>query len=792
MKKLITDQTYPLQQKQISKRTLAAGFAGLAILCCTQTHAAEPDAGKTAVPAKKKLAAPDAAEGSTRKTDTVTTMDTINVVGNNDWNPPNQKPQLDVEALTGSRLGLTPRETPASITIIDRATFEKRGAQTSQEALERAPGVTVSSQPGSAGTVTLRGFSGAQITQLFNGISVQYDVIAARPIDSWLLDRVEVLGGPSTFLYGQGAVGGSVNYVSKIASRNPEEHTALLSIGEFLNRRASYGYGGQLGDTKNWLRADISYLGSEGYVDRTEANSGVFSVSLLSDLTDKLSHTIAVEHQIEDRDAYWGTPLLNPTINGVIVPFGDARITSPVVGQIDPRIRFNNYNSANPVFDQQVTWVRDILDFEINSRTRLKNTLYYYQADRQYRNVEVYDYNSSNTLISRSASFATDHKQNLLGDRIEFSRDTEVFSLPSKIFAGIDVAYNTQERPSSTENQANVVSVVNPFNFSVGNYFDNPLATGPIPNARNELFTVAGYAENRLTLLPKLNLVTGVRVDDINLDVSNFRTPTPPSAANPFGFPAFFNRDWLAVTWRAGLIYDITPTFNVYAQYSTAADPPSGILTTANPGLLRNFDLTTGRQAEVGTKFDFWQGRGSGTLAGYYIERKNLSTRDPNNPQLTIPVGAQSSAGVEANLGLQITPTLSIQGNMAYVDANFDEFNELVGGVNVSREGNRPTNIAEWVANGWLTWDVTPDWQWNFGARYVGDRFLDTANLIIIPEYAVFDTQLSWKFNRHATLTARVKNLSDELYAEFGNGGNNPLFILREPRTFQVEAKFNF
>ncbi|PPD22749.1 MAG: hypothetical protein CTY24_06085 [Methylobacter sp.] len=129
---------------------------------------------------------------------------------------------------------------------------------------------------------------------------------------------------------------------------------------------------------------------------------------------------------------------------------------------------------------------------------------------------------------------------------------------------------------------------------------------------------------------------------------------------------------------------------------------------------------------------------------------------------------------------------------MAYVDANFDEFNELVGGVNVSREGNRPTNIAEWVANGWLTWDVTPDWQWNFGARYVGDRFLDTANLIIIPEYAVFDTQLSWKLNRHATLTARVKNLSDELYAEFGNGGNNPLFILREPRTFQVEAKFNF
>lgn len=706
-------------------------------------------------------------------------------------NPPNSKPQLDVQTQTGSRLGLTARETPASITVVDRATLEKRGAYTTQEALERAPGLIVSSQPGSSGSVSMRGFTGDQITQLFNGLTVQYDPIAARPIDSWLLDRVDVLGGPSSFLFGQGAVGGSINYVTKMPTRDDVTHqTALLGLGEYLNRRASYGIGGQLGETKNWYRADVSYMGSEGYIDNTKTDSGVMAFSLLSDITSRLSNTLAVEYQMENKNAYWGTPALNPTINGKIAPWGDAKITSPTTLEIDPATRFKNYNANNPVFDQQVTWIRDIVDFNFSESTQFKNTFYFYQADRQYQNVEVYDWNATNTLIDRSGSFATTHDQMLLGNRVELTHEDTLFSLPTKVSAGIDVAYNKQSRASSTE--GGVVSTVNPYNFSVGSYFDYAKATGYIPSARNDLLTVAGFAENRLTLLPKLNLITGLRVDDISLDQTNFRTPTAPSTANPFGLPASFSRHWQAVTWRAGLMYDITPTFNIYTTYSTGASPPSGILTTANLGNLRNFDLSTGSQIEGGAKFDFWDGRGSATFAGYYIERKNISTQDPQNPLLTIPVGAQSSTGVEVNLGLQITPQWSIQGSMAYVDAKYDDFYETVGSQSVSRNGNQPTNVAKWVANGWLTWDFHKDWQWNFGARYVGDRFADTSNLMVAPAFAVFDTQMSWHVHPKATLTARVKNLTDELYSEWGRGGTAPMLLVREPRTFMMELKLDF
>lgn len=722
--------------------------------------------------------------------ETVTELETVTVT-NKKLNPPNSKPQLDVQTQTGSRLGLTSRETPASITVIDKATIEQRGAQTTQEALERAPGILVSSQPGSAGSVSMRGFTGAQITQLFNGISVQYDAVAARPIDSWLMDRVEVLGGPSSFLYGQGAVGGSVNYVSKVAYREKSHHSALFNLGEYWNRRASYDYNGQLSDSKNWFRANLSYLGSEGSMNNTKANSGVFSFSLLSDITDKLSNTFAVEYQMENRQAYWGTPLLNPTVNGQIIPWGDARLANTQIkGQIDPGTRFKNYNAADPVFDQQVTWVRDILEYQFSKDTQLKNTLYFYKGDRQYENVEGYDWNNTNTAIVRNLSFAVNHNQTLIGNRLEFNHDDKVFGMPLKTSAGIDVAYNEQTRAPSTE--GGTVSTVNPYHFTVGTYHSYPAASGPVLGARNELLTVAGYLENRLSLLPNLNLVTGLRVDDIDLNNKNYRTPTPPTAANPFGSPAGYHRHWTAVTWRAGLIYDITDNFNVYAQYSTAASPPAGILTTATMTQIRNFDLSTGKQAEIGSKFDFWDKKGSGTIAAYWIERKNMTTQDPQNPQSVLAVGGQSSIGVEANLGLQITPELAIQGSMAYVDAQFDDFSEAVGTRTVSRVGNRPTNVAKWVANGWLTWNFQPTWQWAFGARYVGDRYVDPANSIVMPAYAIFDTQMSWQFHRHATVTARVKNLTDETYAEWGSGGTQPLFLLREPRTFQMELKLDF
>ncbi|MEG0968661.1 MAG: Plug domain-containing protein, partial [Pseudomonas sp.] len=149
---------------------------------------------------------------------------------------------LDTPSQTGSRLGLTPRETPASVSIVNRKQIEQRGAQTTQDMLAGVPGMTAASPPGSAGSVAYRGFSGAQITQLFNGISVQYDSIAARPVDSWIYDRVEAIGGPSSFLFGAGAVGGSINYITKLASRDENFNEGRIKYGSYDSSETSFGF----------------------------------------------------------------------------------------------------------------------------------------------------------------------------------------------------------------------------------------------------------------------------------------------------------------------------------------------------------------------------------------------------------------------------------------------------------------------------------------------------------------------------------------------------------------------
>lgn len=701
--------------------------------------------------------------------------------------PPNAKLQLDIPSATGSRLGLTPRQTPGSITIIDRATIEARGAETTKEAVERAPGVVVGSPPGSAGSIALRGFTTNQITQLYNGVSIDYTG-AARPIDSWLTERVEALGGASSYLYGQGAVGGVINYVSKVANREQSGHQVEALGGSWFNRRLSYGYNGRLGNTDNWLQVAASYRGSNGWIERTPFSSGVGSISLLSDITSQLSHTLAVEFHAEERDAYFGAPLLNPIIGGKITPW--STVAWPTDARIDPGTRFKNYNSRFPVFDQQAVWARDILDYRLSDAAKLRNMFYYHHVDRQWIDVETYRWNATNTLVDRSASLAIRHVQELIGNRLEATRDDFVFDMPMKTVAGVDVSWNRFGHWRSREDIGATVSSVNPYSFVVGKYEDNPLATSFAGNYGVKLRTVALFAENRLSLTPQLHLVTGLRWEDIEFSRINFRPPTPPSASNPFGDPAFFRRSYQPFTWRAALMCDITKDMNVYVSYSTAADLPSSSVFFSNAATIRNFNLTTGSQIEAGAKADFLDGRGSATIAGYFIERKNLTTRDPNDPSNVLPVGAQSSNGVEANVGMQLTPEISLQGNAAWVNAKFDKFDEAVAGRNISRAGNRPNNIARWVANGWLTWAFLPDWRWQFVARFVGDRFANDANTIKAPAYTTFDTALSWQIRPETTLTARVRNLTDAIYAEWLSGG--PMYIIGQPRTFEMALSTKF
>ncbi|WP_370678627.1 TonB-dependent receptor [Comamonas sp. GB3 AK4-5] len=678
---------------------------------------------------------------------------------------PNGVLPLDIPSSTASRLGLSLRETPAAVTVVDRATIEARGASNTQEMLQSVPGITAHDAPGSIG-VSYRGFSGSSLNQLFNGINVQYG-IAARPVDSWIYEQMEAIGGASSFLYGAGGVGGTINYITKLAQRQ-DLTEAQLRLGSYATKEASFGINRRIaGDGKgagsHYLRLDLNHKDGNSWTQGTHSKATQLAASLLSDFGGGVSHTLAYEYQHERVDRpYWGTPLRNP-VGGAL--------------QIDEGTRFKNYNSQDGMYAQKVQWLRSLTDWRVNEQLQFKNTFYAYNALRDYRNVEVYKFTSDNSQVVRSSALLQRHQQRLVGNRIDGQYQGLLAGLRSDWSFGLDVSLNKQTRfPNSL---SGTVSTVDPYDFDPGYFYDTPgMTPGFRPDRENKVTTMALYAENRTSLTPRLHLVSALRHERIDLELTNRRDITATS-------PASFSRSYQPTTGRLALVWDVAPGANLYAQYATAADPPSGVLTTASFADVRNNSaLTTGRQLELGSKLDFWQGKGSATVALYQLQRKNFSTQDPSNTSQTLLVGQQTSRGLELAMGLQPTRQWSLQGNVALVDAQYDEY--MQNGVSLA--GKTPTNTPRVVANLWTSYTVNAQWQLNAGLRHVGKVYADNANTQTWGAYTLLDLGLRYQLSRNATLTARVRNVTDKVYAL--NVGTQA--YLGAPRTAELALRLRF
>ncbi|MGE8325714.1 TonB-dependent receptor [Pseudomonas urmiensis] len=675
--------------------------------------------------------------------------------------------QLDEPIRTGSKLGLTARQTPASVSVSDRRVIEERGAKDTQDVINAMTGVNASANPGYGGFVAYRGFTQNQVTQLYNGINLGYSS-ATRPVDAWVIDRVELIGGPSSFLHGAGAVGGSINYITKLASRDEQIIDGRIRYGSFDDSEVAFGINQALAsnpaDAHHFLRLDFSRGHSNGYIDRNERDTDSLALSLLSDLTPNLTHTLAFEYQQDkERSPYWGSPIL------------PGRSTM----KIDNSRRFENYNVADGRYEQRVRWLRSILDFQISDSTSVQNTLYHYDAQRDYRNLERYSYNADGNVL-RSSPYLQRHEQTVLGDRIELRHDNSLFGLASQWAVGLDYSRMRQDLYPTSGSWSDVVD---PDHFDPGSFGDIPGVNAGLTKQRHHQVTNrALFAENRLQLTDRLALLTGLRYDYLDMQVSNYGAVTPTS-------PAYFERRWEPLSGRIGLTYELTPSASVYLQYSSAADLPAGSLAGATYSNVGLFDLSKGEQWEAGSKFDFLDGRGAATLALYQIVRKDFAVRDSSNPNLTVQAGQQTSRGIELSGRLQVTPKLLAEANYAYVDAQYDEFNEAVNGVSVSRKGNAPVNVPANVANLWLTYSLSPAWSAGVDGRYVDSVYADNANTLKAPAYTLFGAFARYRLDEHTAITARVRNLTDEVYAKQAYGLQ---YYMGAPRTFEVAMDMRF
>lgn len=671
------------------------------------------------------------------------------------------------DAGSNSRLGLTLQQTPASVTTISRETIEARGAAHTQDILKNVPGVVAADPPGSAGSVFYRGFGAASLAQLYNGISVQYDAIAARPVDSWIVDRVEAIGGPSSFLNGSGAVGGTINIITKVADTSGDLTRLYVGTGDRAQAAASLQrtLAGQV------LRVELNRSEGALWTQGRDRSAWQASASWRAPLTAGLTHTLAVERQHEKvTQPYWGTPMLRAA---------DGTVTGAL--KFDAGTYGVNYNVVDGRYEQDVTWARAHLEWALSPKTRVSHTLYHYDALRDYDNVEVYTFKAGNTTEERSNALLQRHDQRVTGSRAELSHGTRIAGLRSDFAFGWDWSFNQQTRfPLSV---AGPFDTTNPYAPADRFFLQTPGITRTYtPGATNLLRTFALFAENRTELGDGWAVVSALRTDRIALDVRNHRTVT---ATNP----ALFTTEFSPVTGRLGLVKDLSADWQVYAQASTAADPPAGLLATAGYAALRDFDLTKGRQVELGSKWGFDAGRGWATVAVYDITRKNLAITDPNDRTRVIPVGAQSSRGAEFSAHWRPTAPLTVAGHASVTRARFDSFVETVGTTPVSRAGNRPANVPNVVLGGSVDWRANESLTLGADWRHVGKRYANTANTVWDDGYSLLGLSLTLRITPQLSARARIDNVTDTRYVA---SLSTSLPYLGTPRSISAALDWRF
>lgn len=660
---------------------------------------------------------------------------------------------LDERNATGSRLGLTARETPASVSALGSADIAERSLTRAQDVAIRMPGISEAPSPGNGGTsLSARGFGGHNsVAQLIDGTRL---VVAAGtityPFSTWPLASVEVLRGPASVLYGDGAIGAAINYITRQPRFDRTRGEAYLGIASFDTVQGGVGISGPASDSIAYtVYADAEK--SNGYRRDNSYERQNVSAALTWRVNPDLTATVSLDAGDNDDARYFGTPLRN--------------------GQLDNSLRRTSFNVSDALVHYNDRVGRLRLEYQAAPGIRLRNESYYLTSKRHWRNAETYTLNGAGTLVNRSDYLEILHDQEQAGNRFDAVIDGRIADLGSRTVVGFE-GYRTRLIHSNNSPYGGA-SVVAPAGFDPGSFIS---AVPTIPGRRAELTNRAFFAENVLDIAADWKLVTGIRRDAMDFDNQDLRTRVALS------------KDYTPVTGRIGAIWMPSAQLSLYGQFGTATDPLSGALSLPNGSV--SFDLTRGRQLEFGAKGGVPALNGEWTVAAYRIEKRNLLSRDPDNPGVAQQIGQQSSTGLEIALAAEPLRGWTIDANAAVLRARYDDFNEIVSGRPVSRDGNTPAGVPERTASLWSRYRFLPQWEAGLGARYVGMRQSNAANTASLPAYTVLDASLAWRQSDTLALTLAVKNLADRDYALSGAGGVR--WLLGTPRTVQLTARSSF
>lgn len=392
----------------------------------------------------------------------------------------------------GSRLGLSALETPASTDSLSGDRIRARGDRSIQDAVSRSAGISRTGTPGDGGTsLSARGFTGqSSVMQLYDGNRMYTGMgTVTFPVDTWAVERVDVLRGPASVLYGEGATGAVINTVPKKPFSGEIENHLRLGYGSFDRQQQALDSGGSLSDTLNY-RLNLNRERSNGWIDRGDSSGDFVSAALRWQARDDLAFTLAHDYGDQNPMNYFGTPLID--------------------GRFHKSLRDKNYNVRNDQQHYNDQWTRLTSQWQISDQISASNELYYLKAQRRWQNAENYNFNTLDRQLTRSGNYGIGHQQEQLGDRQTFTFKHSLLGLDSQTLTGVDynrIRFHMKSNSPFTDSVSNG-QPVDLYHPAPGDFASNSPYRDQFKTTTRQMSV---FAENRLQLSERWSLVTGVR-----------------------------------------------------------------------------------------------------------------------------------------------------------------------------------------------------------------------------------------------------------------------------------------
>jgi len=626
------------------------------------------------------------------------------------------------EASTATGTDTPVLDVPASIQVIPREVLEDQQVIRLDEALNNVSGVTTAGTSGNTNlNFNIRGFDNAPV--LLDGFRDFGGFEGSIP-ETANLERIEVLKGPASILYGEIQPGGVINLVREQPLAEPFYQFGLLAGNRGLFQPQMDISGPLTSDGRLLYRLNALYQHNGGFTNFDQEYARAFVAPALSwQIGERTDLNAYVEYTNEQ------APLDNGLVasgTGVVdVPF------ERIIGEPDD---FTDSEFLNLGYD---------LEHRFNDDWQIRNAFRYTNRDLLDVGAIPFGFDEATGIVTRFAG-----EQNF--DTENYSLQTHVVgefatgSIDHTLLFGVDL--NRTNDKNVTRLDTSTPLPLNIFNPDYGAFADVSLDNLPLAfNVDTQTNRLGVYLQDQIEFLDNLILLAGIRYDTVEQTTVNYPAAFAPNRSET-------TQNDQAWTPRFGLVYQPIPEVSLYASYSQSFTPNTARTSAGDP-----LAPERGEGYEVGAKAELLDGDLLVTLAYFDITRQNVATPDPGDPFSSVATGEQRSRGVELDVVGEILPGWNVIVTYAYIDAEVTDDNSIP-------EGNRLFNAPEHSASLWTTYEIQrgnlQGLGFGIGFDVVGEREGDLSNSFQVDNYfltnaAVYYRRSNWRF------AVNVKNLFD-------------------------------